>query len=786
MIFSRFIITSILVLTPAISFAGNNFTAGGIQLELDTVYHAQIGPGTKLTQLHLSGSQPMDVHYITLDLSTPNLSIRTVAGNTSNGLEKTSSMAQRSSINGNQFIAGVNGDFYDVTTTYPDGSTRPRKTTYTSIIDGKIRKTSPQAHQFIVDNNGKPYINTLSVALGSITNGTETAALGGMNLESINSSGDAAADNAVTVYTSDGWKSTYQTQFAGNCAEVTAKYLSGSAIETGKQCQVEITSAANSTGNTVIPANGVVLLGRGSGKSFIESLKPGDIITIDNTLALLDGTTVIPFQAMGGNPKTVANGIALESDGTRPDAVDIHPRTGIGISQDGTKVIMMVIDGRGASIGATTRQLGDLMVYAGVYEGLNMDGGGSSTCYTAPFGVVNKCSDAAGERAVAASIFAVANGNAQDKEIKSISFEKWEISAPRNGIITPVIYGYNADGLLIDKNVKDYTLELPEECGTVTADGKSFVAVGFKPGLLKAIVNGITASVVVKVLDSDLESRLSGVHLDGKTPYQVELYSVAGNEKSVADPSGLYWVSNNPEIASVDDNGIVKGVADGETIITGTVGETTITLPVTVEVAGQNTLPVYDNLDDWKINVASVKLGTPAQTGESIVIPYTTGPSVTNASITMVLNKPIFSHPESILIDFSALKAVKKLTLTLVDANKTVKSVTKNISSVNGELNVNISEFFDVSDATVWPVTFRSLAFVPGEDARTEGSITLSKLHAYYGDISGVEELISSKTESDENIEYYDLSGLKISPSHMAPGLYIRKQGSKCTKIIIK
>lgn len=60
---------------------------------------------------------------------------------------------------------------------------------------------------------------------------------------------------------------------------------------------------------------------------------------------------------------------------------DLHPRTGIGISQDGRYAYFLVIDGRrtGFSEGATTEEVGAWLLYFGAYEGLNMDGGGSST-----------------------------------------------------------------------------------------------------------------------------------------------------------------------------------------------------------------------------------------------------------------------------------------------------------------------------------------------------------------------------------------------------------------------
>ncbi len=52
---------------------------GGEELTVDTLFHAKVGPGTTQTQLHLSGANPLDIYYLTVDRTTPGVSIRTAA-----------------------------------------------------------------------------------------------------------------------------------------------------------------------------------------------------------------------------------------------------------------------------------------------------------------------------------------------------------------------------------------------------------------------------------------------------------------------------------------------------------------------------------------------------------------------------------------------------------------------------------------------------------------------------------------------------------------------------------
>ncbi|MHB8876266.1 MAG: phosphodiester glycosidase family protein [Myxococcaceae bacterium] len=57
-----------------------------------------------------------------------------------------------------------------------------------------------------------------------------------------------------------------------------------------------------------------------------------------------------------------------------------HPRTAVGLSLDGTKLVLAVVDGRQtSSIGMTCAELGTLMKGLGAANALNLDGGGSST-----------------------------------------------------------------------------------------------------------------------------------------------------------------------------------------------------------------------------------------------------------------------------------------------------------------------------------------------------------------------------------------------------------------------
>ena len=108
------LIAGMLMLTAASTASAYTYDIIGETYQVDTLFHAQVGPGTTQTSLLFTGATyDLRAFYLTIDLTDPNVSIRTVCGQDQlAGGETTSSMAQRHSTEGAQYFAGVNGDFF--------------------------------------------------------------------------------------------------------------------------------------------------------------------------------------------------------------------------------------------------------------------------------------------------------------------------------------------------------------------------------------------------------------------------------------------------------------------------------------------------------------------------------------------------------------------------------------------------------------------------------------------------------------------------------------------------
>ncbi|AWM37500.1 hypothetical protein GobsT_45280 [Gemmata obscuriglobus] len=83
--------------------------------------------------------------------------------------------------------------------------------------------------------------------------------------------------------------------------------------------------------------------------------------------------------AVGGFHIVLKGGEVLTGDKS------IHPRTAAGVSADGKTLVLLVIDGRQKdfSDGATTAEVGEWLKALGCAEGINLDGGGTTTLVVA-------------------------------------------------------------------------------------------------------------------------------------------------------------------------------------------------------------------------------------------------------------------------------------------------------------------------------------------------------------------------------------------------------------------
>ena len=291
-----------------------------------------------------------DIYVLTIDLTESTLELKEVESKTEYGLKET----VQKMLTDNGAIAGVNSDFFGMAGTYSAGFGPVVRDGELVSAGTSINQDKNQYGTYVKDKNGNSIFTYFKTTV-KFSNSAKTI--------------DLASINKVTSMV---FPILFNREAATSTADLDKRFdnLVKFVVQNNTITYV------SQKGETVeVPENGYLIVMSGDYYTNAASVfKVGDPVT-------LQVSSTIDFDqidtAFGG-------GGLLLLDGQEAAATDIvaagrQPRTAFGVSQDGTKAIMMVVDGRGDSIGATHSEMAALMKEYGAYEALHLDGGGSST-----------------------------------------------------------------------------------------------------------------------------------------------------------------------------------------------------------------------------------------------------------------------------------------------------------------------------------------------------------------------------------------------------------------------
>jgi hypothetical protein len=150
-----------------------------------------------------------------------------------------------------------------------------------------------------------------------------------------------------------------------------------------------------------------------AGAEVLSAMQPGDHVRLRWSFGW---PRVV--DSMGGVPRLVEDGKIVASK-CRSRFCRRHPRTGIGVTEEGT-VVLMVVDGRSRrSVGMTLYRFALTFASLEVTDAVNLDGGGSSAMWIAGRGVVNRPSDPGGERKVVNAVLVLPGGDPGEARLGS-------------------------------------------------------------------------------------------------------------------------------------------------------------------------------------------------------------------------------------------------------------------------------------------------------------------------------------------------------------------------------
>lgn len=153
---------------------------------------------------------------------------------------------------------------------------------------------------------------------------------------------------------------------------------------------------------TAVAAGEVLLLAHGTAREWAARRRAGDTVAWRAAVVIENGGEAAA-EAVGGFPLLLRDGVEVLGTQDVREAFGLarHPRTAIGWDAGQRILYLVVVDGRQPpySDGMTLPELTRLFRRLGATDALNLDGGGSTAMVVAGT-VVNRPSDAEGERAV--------------------------------------------------------------------------------------------------------------------------------------------------------------------------------------------------------------------------------------------------------------------------------------------------------------------------------------------------------------------------------------------------
>lgn len=342
------IITAALIFTMALGNVSTTFAASKLYNEVTS---SKVTKGVDYIYDHrLTDAGFQNVNVLKIDLGADNIKLAPVESVGEYGKKET----VLKMVNDNGAIAGVNADFFGLKGNY-SASFGPVVKDGELISAGTDRNlTSNEYASFFLKEDGNAFLQFFKFNIEFLANGTSHFELASAN---------KITEMIYPIY--------FDRKAAANTKDLDARFqgLVKLVVENGKITYI------SQKGETVnVPENGyLIILSSAYADAHTTTFAVGQTAEVKiNASVNLDTVKM----AIGGA------GLILENGNPSNAGMVIsgrQPRTALGISQDQKTLILMVVDGRGTSIGATPEEMAALMKEYGAYNAMHLDGGGSST-----------------------------------------------------------------------------------------------------------------------------------------------------------------------------------------------------------------------------------------------------------------------------------------------------------------------------------------------------------------------------------------------------------------------
>lgn len=426
-----------------------------------------------------------NINVLRINLLNPYTELKSLVN--PNGLpnrDKVSSMVEK-----HNAIAGINGDFFNYS---PLPSTLGALIDNGDLLTDRRDDATPALPGFFVD-----FLNTAKIDYFKRAMEAKNITTGGkININAINNV--STYFDVVTLLNKHWGSKSIGTRFHNDLVEIVIDNDIVTDVRVGQE-------AVN------IPENGYVLIGRGQKSEELLKFSVGDVVELN--ISSTPDINNIKF-SIGGGSYILKNGELNKPDISSPGN---HPRTGIGINKDGTEVILVTIDGRDSSFkGVSQEMFGAILKDLGAYNGLNLDGGGSTAMAIKPIGaqkatIVNKPSEGS-ERLVVNGVGVFSNAPVEELSYIKIITDDTNMFVNTTRRFSVKGYDKNHNPIAIDESQIIFTHEGVN--GNIA--GNTFKALSKGKAKIIANYGSITNSIDINVLGNakDLTSNLSNFNID--------------------------------------------------------------------------------------------------------------------------------------------------------------------------------------------------------------------------------------------------------------------------------
>lgn len=347
-------------------------------------------------------------------------------------------------------------------------------------------------------------------------------------------------------------------------------------------------------------------------------------------------------------------------------------------------------------------------------------------------------------------IFSTAQEEGRDV-IAELQFMDYKHQASVFSNFAPTVLGYNKYGELISEDV-EVTYTCSENVGAPSADGKTIeVGATAGTGTITAHYNDVQVSAPVVIKGEGASFRLKSIVIDNVREYPIEIVSMLDGEQQLCNTSRFILSVADESVATVE-NGVLKGLKEGITTLTATLGDFKEEATVKVEIAKE--WKSFMSCEGWTME--SVKLATDATLSADGVIKFAYE-GTTNANFSMAKDVVFYSLPDHLYLDFTTTTILQKIefdirsNLTLNDTvEHIVKVPEKGRFAADTRHTIDLMPLIgDVNDLGTYPIILKKITFYPFKNTYTKGdnTVNMQMWAEYLNNSSGVESVAQGESK---------------------------------------